>query len=177
LKNTLRTLSLVALILAIGATLFYFEWKQGEPKRSSVAALQNLNTALQSGDGAALLSLIAIPKVVAGRSAPEQSEFLRKALQDEISAEGLEVLNREGQFGQLTNIFPVEAQKWATQAGAKPGDCVAFKLERPAICAEVVLVRDPSLPGGNPKPIYRVVRLNNVRQLAESNVLNNQKAH
>jgi hypothetical protein len=88
----------------------------------------------------------------------EQTEFLTKALRDEISPEGLAVLRREGKFGALTDLFPQEAKTWAAQAGVKPEDCVAFRMERDNIRAEVVLVREGE--------VYRVVRCNNVKQLA-----------
>jgi hypothetical protein len=38
---------------------------------------------------------------VSGKTAAEQTEFLCKALADEISPEGLAVLKRDGQFGSL----------------------------------------------------------------------------
>ena len=61
-------------------------------------------------------------------------------------------------FGGLSDVFPIEAAGWAEQAGVKPADCLGFKLERNGIRAEVVLVREGAS--------YRVVRCNNVKQMA-----------
>ena len=121
-------------------------------------ATGRLDTALRTGNSADLLSTICLPAAIQGRTAPEQAQFLTKALADEISPEGLTVLQREGSFGPLTNLFSAEAEKWANQAGAKPEDCVAFKMERTGIRAEVVLLRAGKT--------FRIVRCNNVKQMA-----------
>lgn len=104
-----------------------------------------------------MLQTVMLPQALRGRTVSEQAEFLSKALRNEISPEGLAVLRREGKFGSLTNLFPAEARAWAEQAGVKPEDCVAFRMERDSIRAEVVLVREDEA--------YRVVRCNNVKQL------------
>jgi len=80
------------------------------------------------------------------------------------------VLKRDGAFGPLANLFPAEAETWAKQAGVKPEDCVAFKLERNGLRAEVVLVRTPDsplVPRPSSLPGYRILRCNNIKQLAQ----------
>jgi len=147
----------VALAIAV-ALLMWFRWQHDAPRRNCFNTLQILAAALISGNADALLQSVVLPASVSGRTPAEQTEFLAKALRDEISAEGLAVLRREGQFGSLTNLFPDEAKAWAQQAGVKPEDCVAFRMERGSIRAEVVLVCEGET--------YRVVRCNNVKQLA-----------
>jgi len=120
--------------------------------------LRSIAAALNAGTADDLLQTVVLPAAVSGRTSAEQTEFLSKALRDEISAEGLAVLRREGKFGPLQELFPQEAATWAAQAGVKPEDCVAFRMERDSIRAEVVLVRE-----GN---THRVVRCNNVKQMA-----------
>jgi hypothetical protein len=156
-------------VLLLAASGAWFWWKAGETRRASIQTLQRFNLTLATGNSADLLDAVVMPSAILGRTSAEQAEFLTKALRDEISAEGLTVLQRDGAFGPLTDIFPTEAQTWANQAGVKPEDCVAFKLERNGQRAEVVLLRLSTL---NPKPAtdFRIVRLNNVRQLAKSNV-------
>ncbi len=155
----------VVVILLAGAGIGW--WVQDAPRRHSLASLTRLDAALHSADRAELLDLVVLPAAVQGRSASEQSEFLLKALNDEISSRGLAVLRKQGDYGPLTEVFPAEAEGWASQAGVNVEDCVAFKLERQGIRAEVVLVK-PSTPGVQPstaKPVYRVVRLNNVKPM------------
>ena len=135
-----------------------FKWKQDAPRRNSLTALQNLRAALTSNDSGSLLNSIALPQALQSRTAPEQVEFLRKALQDEISDEGVAALKSRGKFGPLNQVFPKEGEIWARQAGLKPEDCLAFKMERTGIRAEVVLVHEGQS--------YRVVRCNNVKQMA-----------
>ena len=171
------------MIVAVGGWL---RWKAGEPRRSAVRTLAQLDTALRTGNSPDLLKLICTPAAIQGRTVPEQAKFLTKALAEEISPEGLAVLRREGVFGPLTNLFPAEANNWTGQAGVRPEDCVAFKLERNGLRAEVVLVREQEVGGqrtedgrqttedrsqkpddrGQPERHYRIVRLNNVKQLA-----------
>ncbi len=104
--------------------------------------------------------------------APEQAEFLTKALADEISPEGLAVLQREGSFGPLATVFAAEAEGWAKQGGVKVEDCVAFKLERNGLRAEVVLAAGtPLAPRLSPLATsMRILRCNNVKQLALSSL-------
>ena len=125
----------VLLIIAAGGAWLW--WKAGATRRASVQTLQRFNAALTTGNSADLLNAVVMPAAIQGRTGAEQTEFLTKALRDEISPEGLAVLQRDGAFGPLTNIFPAEAQGWAGQAGVKPEDCVAFKLERNGLRAEV----------------------------------------
>jgi len=164
---------IVLLAVALLGAALYWWWVQDAPRRASLATLTRLDTALHSANRADLLDLIVIPAAIQGRTAPEQSEFLVKALNDEISPEGLAVLRKHGDYGPLRKLFPTEADTWAKQAGVKPEHCVAFKLERNNLRAEVVLLHLLAAPnrsdGGSP-PSFRIVRVNNVKQLAETNL-------
>jgi hypothetical protein len=146
-------------------------WVHDAPRRQSLASLARLDNALHSANRAELLDLIVLPAAVRDRTAPEQSEFLAKALNDEISPAGLAALKQHGTYGPLKKLFPAEAEGWAQQAGVNPDDCVAFKLDRHGLRAEVVLVRSAEFGVRNAKgqTEYRVLRLNNVKQMADSN--------
>ena len=133
-------------------------------RRLLAGSLQHLDAALRGGSPTALADVLILPTALQGRTEPEQTEFLRKALADEISPEGLAVLQRDGAFGALTNLFPNEGVAWANQAGVNLGDCMAFKLERNGVRAEVVLARDAT--ASDPSKSFRVVRCNNVKQMA-----------
>jgi hypothetical protein len=162
----------VVALLVLASGFLWLKWKHDEPRRNCLQTLSQLDTALRTGNSPDLLKLICTPAAIQGRTAPEQAEFLTKALADEISPEGLVVLQREGQFGVLRNLFPAEAEGWAKQAGVKSEDCVAFKLERNGLRAEVVLTAEQDGRGqasedrSQPERHYRIVRLNNVKQLA-----------
>ncbi len=158
-----RTLGISLLLLIVAGGVWLW-WKKDEPRRTALAPLQNLANALHRGDSTKLLEAVSIPEAIRGRTTAEQAEFLNKALRDEISPEGLKVLRREGEFGSLTNLFPAEAKIWAEQAGVNPEDCVAFKLERNGLRAEVVLAYDSALRA--PNSALKIVRCNNVKQLA-----------
>ena len=166
-----RFVLIVALAMGFGGLAWFGLWQTGGPRRAGLAALEQLDSSLRSGSAAALLDQIVLPAALAARTPAEQAEFITKALRDEISSEGLALLKRDGRFGPLTNLFPLEAQSWATQAGVRPEDCMAFRLDRPnAPRAEVVLVRIPdpsSATGHSPPPSFRIVRCNNVRQLTD----------
>lgn len=155
-------------VLLIAGGFCWLRWKEGEPRRCALQIVGRLEAALRTGNSADLLGTVCLPAAVQGRTAPEQAEFLRKALQDEISAEGLVVLGRDGEFGPLPTLYPTEAKRWADQAGVNPEDCIAFKLERNGLRAEVVLAR-PSTLDSQPATGFRVLRCNNVKQLAPAN--------
>jgi hypothetical protein len=161
-----RTIGVVALVLIV-AIVVWLRWKGAEPRRLAVRTLGRLDAALHTGNSPELLKLICTPAAIQGRTAPEQAEFLRKALADEISPEGLAVLERQGSFGPLTNLFPDEAEAWAKQASVKAEDCLAFKLDRNGLRAEVVLARLSTL-NSQPSTCFQIVRCNNVKQLAQN---------
>jgi hypothetical protein len=154
-----RFLLLVAATLVLTLVcLLGYSWRRNEPKRRFVQALQVFRAALDSPDSERLLKLVAAPQVVQGKTPQEQAEFIRKALKNEISEDGLRVIASQGSFGPLSQIFPVKGLVWARQAGVNPNDCVALKCEHNGPIAEVVMeVRGET---------YRVVRCNNVKQLA-----------
>ena len=166
-KHTTLGIALLAVAIVVTAVCW---WVHDAPRRQSLASLVRLDNALHSGGHAELLDLIVLPAAVQGRTAPEQSEFLVKALNDEISPEGLAVLRKSGDYGPLRKLFPAEAEIWGKQAGVNPDECVAFKLERHGLRAEVDLVPDSPPATGHSSPGFRIVRLNNVKQLADTNL-------
>jgi hypothetical protein len=159
---------MVALGVALAAGAFWWlHWKREAPRRASLEALAQLDTNLRTGSAEELLNLLVLPQALASRTRAEQTDFLRKVLRDEISPEGIEALRQHGTFGPLREVFPQEAEGWAHQAGVKPEDCVAFKLERSnAFRAEVVLVM-PSTAAAQPSTPFRILRCNNVKELAD----------
>lgn len=157
--KTWSKISTVTLLVIVGGISCFF-WKQGEPRRNSIKALNVFSQALTSEDSAALLENVVLPRAFQAETISEQTEFLVKALHDEISPDGVLALKHHATFGSLEKIFPDEAAAWCKQANINPDNCVAFKMERAGIRAEVVLVRE-----GN---AYRVLRCNNVKQMAEN---------
>jgi hypothetical protein len=158
---------LIAALAAVVLSFGWRAWQQGAPKREALATVRELAAALSDPASAErALRLLGLPQAMRERTPSEQVEFIRKALQDEITDEGVSVLQRNGQFGPLKSLFPQQAEVWAAQAGAQPADCVAFKLEQDGVCAEVVLAKQPALSTPPSALAYRIVRLNNVKQLA-----------
>jgi len=151
------TVGLSLLLLAAGVTVFVL-WRRGEPRRSSIHTLERLQTSLGTGNPTVLLDTLLLPPALAQRTAPEQAEFINKTLRDEISPEGIVALKKGGRFGPLQEVFPAEGDRWAQQAGVKVEDCLAFRMERNSIQAEVVVHRSGTT--------YRIVRCNNVKQMA-----------
>ena len=153
-------LLVVATLVLTLICLLGYSWKRNEPKRRSVQALRVFRAALDSPDSERLLKLVAAPQAVQGKTHQEQAEFIRKALNNEISEDGLRMIAKQGSFGPLSEVFPVEGQAWAKQAGVNPDDCVALKCSNRGLKAEVVL----EVHGET----YRVVRCNNVKQMAQN---------
>jgi hypothetical protein len=167
---------LVAITLA--AAFAYLLWVRDKPRRDSLSCLAQLDSAIHSGrDPVSILDLVVLPASIRNRSAAEQIEFLAKTLNDEISPEGLATLERRGTYGPLKEIFPKEAETWAQRTGFRVDDCAAFKMERGGVRCEVVLAR-PSTRNSQPSsalPPYRILRVNNVKQMAESQLLVSEK--
>ena len=168
-KATLIVILAALLLLAVAGYL----WMRDAPRRTSLATLARLDHALHGGSTLDLFDLIVLPAAVRGQSRSEQCEFLFKSLNDEISPEGLAALRKQGDYGPLRQIFPAEAEGWARQAGVNPDECVAFKMERRGLHAEVVLLHRPESEtrSTGDQAEYRILRLNNVRQMADPNLV------
>ena len=143
-----------AMVVA-GSLLF---WRHGQPRSEAILAVSKLADNLANNHGAELLDTILIPVAIQSRTPSEQEQFLAKALADEISPAGVEALKSHAEFGPLKSIFPSEAPVWCAQAGVNADDCVAFKMERAGIRAEVVMFHEGQT--------YRLVRCTNVKQMA-----------
>lgn len=148
----------VMVLLLAAALMSYRTWQNGEPRREALAALARLEIALNGSSAEALLQIVHLPSATRQKTEVEQIEFLRRALGEEISGEGLRVLKQQAQFGSLLNLFPDDGPRWASLAGVNPQECVALKLERVGLRTEVVL----HVAGRD----HRLVRCNNVKQLA-----------
>lgn len=149
---------LAAALLLVGAAASYRAWDKGKPRRAALAALDHFHVALTASSPEAVLRTVRLPSAVTRKTEAEQAEFVRRALAEEISVDGLRILGRHGEFGPLLSLFPTDGPGWAASAGVAPDQCVAFKLEQADRRTEVVLHLDAQG--------HRVVRCNNVSQLA-----------
>ena len=157
MRKSLIFVLLPLLAIAVGLFVYRSRCAQDRPRRMSLRALQDFQQTLQAAKADALLAAVAVPAALKDRTPAEQVEFVSKALRDEVSPEGIAALRAKAVFGPLKDIFPVEGAKWAQQAGVAVSDCVAFKAEKNGIRAEVAIATNG--------PQYRIVRLNNVKQL------------
>jgi len=155
-----RGIIVAATVLAVGAIIIIWQQRQptAESRRNALQSLSRFASTLESMHNSELLDMVFIPVAIQDRTPAEQQEFLDKALKDEISPAGVLALKRHAEFGDLKSVFPKEAAAWCRQAGVNADDCVAFKMEHDGIRAEVVLLREGET--------YRVVRCNNVKQMA-----------
>ena len=138
-----RTITL-GLVSAATVLAVWVIWKHREPRRNSIHALECLETSLNSYKADALVADVVIPPALSQRTISEQAEFIRKALRDEVSPAGIAELNKGAAFGPLREIFPAQADRWSQQAGVNVDDCVAFRLERSGVQAQVVIYRNGS---------------------------------
>ncbi len=146
------------LSLVVGIAFLVVRHQRGAPRRSAFAVLGNIERALISADPSQSLPLFHIPSAAAEKAPAEQARWLAEILRDEISPEGLAELQCHARFGPLTEVFPDEAKRWAESAHLPVESCVAFRMERDGIRAEVVLQQTPRG--------FLVVRCNNVKHMA-----------
>ena len=157
-----RRIWLLLAVLVVLATLVVFFWRRGQkesPRWAAMKPVEQLQQALIGTDDRELLDTLVMPPGLAGRTEMELAQFVRKALRDEVSPEGIAVLRKNGQFGPLKEVFPKEAGRWAGLFGVKPEECVAFRAENHGIRAEVVIFTNAPQP--------RILRINNVKQLTD----------
>jgi len=118
-----------------------------------------LAQALISGNSQAIGPYLVPPPHLAETNPVERQRLVLDLLDSEISPEGMAILARDGSFGPLRELFPTEADAWAKAFSVNVDDCVAFRLQRGNTTAELVLHRQPDTT-------YRVLRCNDIRQLA-----------
>ena len=147
--------TMLLLILVIASILLILRWDKTKPRRDAVRFVHGVYEQLFTANDADVLNKIVLPSSYNTRTDTEKIDFLRKALRDEISEEGLRRIAKEGEFGALLDIFPETGNEWASKAGVGAGDCVAFRLERNGIRSELVVY-----VGTTPN---RMVRANNIK--------------
>ena len=159
-----RPLILAALVLAAMlavAALLLIPWHDGAggARRAALQALTRFQSALDSPDPRPLLDTVVVIPALKTNSPAEQADFIRNALAQQVSSEGIAALAKHATFGPLYTVFPRQAARWAFLAGVPLTNCVAFRLQREGFAAEVVLCREGKS--------YKVMRCNNVRPLAQ----------
>ena len=156
----LRWISAVSIIvILVGCGIFALNrYRRDEPRRSALAVISEIDRALTSSEVSKTMPLLELSPAVAARSPEDQMQWIADVLRDEVSAAGLDELRRHARFGPLAQVFPEEAKRWAESAHLAVESCVAFRMERAGIRAEVVLHQTPTG--------FRVLRCNNVKQMA-----------
>jgi len=129
--------------------------QSGVLEQQALATLSELERAVIEGNAELLAQIVLPPATVRGRSRVEGDRLLLEILSGEVTAEGVELLRRRGQWGPLLDVFPEEAEKWTDPVGIDPALCVAFRLDGSESRAEVVMV--------NQEDRMRVLRCNDVR--------------
>lgn len=156
----MKKLTIVLLSLGIAAVIVLYALRPVKPLAESYPATQFLvafEADLGRNDSKAFLQKVALPATLRDRTQQEQAEFVAKAFRDEISPAGITALMSQGQHGPLRLIFPGEAEKWASVAGVRVDDCMAYRAEKNGIHAELVIATNGSS--------WKIVRLNNVKQM------------
>ncbi len=158
-KTAIALVTLAALVASVVALVMWRQSKATSAGRPALAHARQLARVLETPTrDSRLRDMVVVPGVCRNRTSQEQEDFLRKALKDEVSEDGLDVLASTGVFGPLREVFPEEAHEWTGPHGLDPAECVAFRATKGALRAELVLhVAEDD---------YRVVRCNNIRQLA-----------
>jgi hypothetical protein len=133
-------------------------YRRNEPRRNAIAVVSDLERALTSSDVLKSLPLLQLPPAALAKTPEELTQWLNDVMSDEISSAGLEELRRYARFGSLVELFPDEGRRWAESVHVSPEKCIAFRLERNGLRAEIVLYET--------RPGLRVIRCNNVRQMA-----------
>ena len=157
-SGVLRWGAFAIFCLAISGAFFALNRRQiDKPRREALSILSELEHALTSSEVSKALPLIELPSAAAGSQAA-QEQWLVDVLHDEVSAAGLLEIRDHARFGPLLEIFPEEAARWTKVAHVPASECVALRMERNSIRAEVVLHLSPTG--------FRLLRCNNVKQMA-----------
>jgi len=155
MRSRKASLLLAALVVVgVVALISVYLVNQG-PRKQAIAKLEELEQVIREGNSARLLEIVVLPTVVRDRAPVERDRLLREILKGEVTPEGIEILEREGKWGHLVEVFPEEAARWTEPIGIDPAECVAFRRDGGQFRAEVVLHRD----GRG----LRIIRCNDVR--------------
>lgn len=128
-------------------------------RRKALAQISSLVTTLESGSPGELVRIVRVPASLGEKTVAEQAQWLRDVLREEIDEDGLAELRSHGQHGPLLELFPDSATAWTVGSGVSPENCLAWRMERSGITAEVVYTNSPEG--------VRFLRINNVAQMAD----------
>lgn len=152
--------SVVAWILAIvfitAAAIISREYPWSSPRRRAIQPADRLASAVASRNQAEAAKYVQLPE---SSSQLLEGDAIIDTLKEEISPRGVSILARKGQFGPLREVFPAEVDRWAKAFGVNPDHCVAFRMEKDGLRAELVILQQGDS--------FRVLRCNNVKQMAE----------
>lgn len=154
-RPTFYIVSAMALLV-----LGYFGLGSSE-RRQAASFAGRFSQMLEARATDGLRQLVVSPSFLADKAPAERDHLMIDLLAGEVSAEGMNILVKEGVFGPLSSVFPTEQARWCKAFDVRSEDCVAFKLVRDNLTAELVLHRESD---GS----YRVLRANDIRQLAAS---------
>jgi hypothetical protein len=148
----------IGVLVVCGAFFALSRYRSDEPRRDALAVISEIERALTSSEVSKTMPLLELSPSAAARSPQDQTQWIADVLRDEVSAAGLVELRRHARFGPLAEVFPEEGKRWAEAAHLTVERCVAFRMERDGIRAEVVLHQTSTG--------FRVLRCNNVKQMA-----------
>lgn len=121
--------------------------------------MSTLVKTLESGSPAELVRIVRVPDSLGDKTLAEQAQWLRDVLREEIDQDGLAELRSHGLHGPLLELFPESATAWTVGSGVSPENCLAWRMERSGVTAEVVYTNSPEG--------VRFLRINNVGQMAD----------
>lgn len=120
-------LFLVALITGCGGS--------AEPtKEQLISDLKSVHKLLAAGDNMAAVEYFKTPdEMPKEKLAREMGGFLKK---NEISSEGIEILDQKGKFGKLMEVFPERGGKWmARNKLSNPEECYGLGYQNAEVAA------------------------------------------
>ena len=147
-------------VIVIGVAAGSYYWLVTPPsieKLATLGVLENLQTAIDFSTEDPS-NWVLRPTVAEDKTPEEYQRWLREVLQEEISKEGLAVLAKDAQFGPLLSLFPDQAVAWTSPHSIPPEACLAYRMERAGITAEVVLAPHQGS--------FKIIRCNNIKQMA-----------
>ncbi len=100
---------------------------QAKAEVTKAQMIKDLRGMFGNLEAGALDELVGYFVMPPGMSPEDAKEPLSKSIKRELEIEGIDVMEAEGKFGKLLELFPERGAGWAKRMGVEPEACYALK--------------------------------------------------
>jgi len=121
-------------ILLLAVFAFGCQGSSEPSKDQLISDLKSIHESISSGDHAAAAEHFKAPEGMSKEKMAKQMPGMLK--KNELSMQGIEILDKEGKFGKLSEVFPERGESWMKRNKiTTPDDCYGLGFKNAEVAA------------------------------------------